>query len=145
MKRHDGELMLLTGHLLRLASNRAQTAFGIRFNDLDISALQFSVLTIVAREPGISHRELSDSVAASRTVMTTLLKPMLVSGTLTRKGSAKDPKQIGYYLTGRGEEKFEACKNRIGEAEGALLENLDDAETEELNRLLAKLIDEGPS
>lgn len=136
----------LAGHLLRLASNQAQLIFREHFKAFDVSSLQYCAFAVISGRPGIFHGELAGQLGTSKTVVTTLLKPMLEAGDVVTSKGQPDLRQTGYLLSPEGQRKFERLKTEIAKTETDLLAVLSPQEAAELMALLKKLarVDDPP-
>ncbi len=136
----------LAGHLLRLASNQAQLVFREHFKALNVSSLQYCAFAVISGQPGIFHGDLAGQLGTSKTVVTTLLKPLLEAGDVVTCKSRPDLRQTGYSLSPEGQRKFERLKIEIAKAESDLLGVLSPQEAFELMSLLKKVarVDEEP-
>ena len=70
-----GLLNELVGHLLRHAFLRGHQVFGDVFAGEALTPLQFMVLELVDRNPGIPHRDVAAAMSSAPSVLTTALKP----------------------------------------------------------------------
>ena len=134
-----GLLNELVGHLLRHAFLRGHQVFGEVFAGEALTPLQFMVLELVDRNPGITHRDVAAAMSSAPSVLTTALKPLVTARTLEQVRVAGDGRRVAYRLTREGRERFRAVRPRIGEAERRLLGNLDDAEAEALRGFLRRI------
>ena len=136
----------LAGHLLRLASNQAQLVFREHFKTLNVSSLQYCAFAVISGRPGIFHGDLAGQLGTSKTVVTTLLKPLLEAGDVVTYKSRPDLRQTGYSLSPEGQRKFERLKVEITKTESDLLGMLSPQEASELMSLLKKVarVDEAP-
>lgn len=130
----------LVGHLLRHAFLRGHQAFARAFADEEITPLQFMVLELVDRNPGVGHREVARAMSCSPSVLTTALKPVVGSGVLYQARAAGDRRKVGYTLSAAGKARFASLRQRIGGAEEILLDGLSEGERNELRRALRHII-----
>ncbi|MCY6381103.1 MarR family winged helix-turn-helix transcriptional regulator [Hoeflea prorocentri] len=136
-----GMLHDLVGHLLRHAFNRGQATFAEVFDGDGITSLQFMILELISRNPGISHSRISRGVGAAPSVVTTTLKPLLVDGTIAVTPSTRDRRVICYHMTESGELWFKGLRPKIEACEDLFARGLNPDERQELLRLLRILSD----
>lgn len=134
-----GLLNELVGHLLRHAFLRGHQVFGEVFAGEALTPLQFMVLELVDRNPGITHRDAAAAMSCSPSVLTTALKPLVTAGLLEQVRVAEDGRRVAYRLSSEGRERFRAIRPRIAEAEQLLLASLNDAEAEALRAFLRRI------
>lgn len=130
----------LVGHLLRHAFLRGHQAFARAFADEEITPLQFMVLELVDRNPGIGHQEVARAMSCSPSVLTTALKPVVGAGVLCQSRAVGDRRKVGYTLSAAGKARFARLRQRIGGAEAILLDGLSERERDELRRVLRHII-----
>ena len=112
-----GFIVVKTG---RLIENRLKTNF--EKEKISVTPQQWSVLTVLWNEDGISQQVLADSFAKDKTSMTRLLNNMEKNGLIIRKQGNKDKRNKKIYLT----EKSKALKlDSIKVAEKTLVDALE--------------------
>ncbi len=107
-------------------------AFGLRIVD-------FSILSVISHNPGITSRQLCDTLS--------LLPPNLVGkigalekrGVLVRKPHPQDGRALGLHLTAEGESLMRAAEDTVAGLEAAATTALSASERRTLIRLLQKL------
>ncbi|MDA4844189.1 MarR family winged helix-turn-helix transcriptional regulator [Hoeflea poritis] len=131
-----GLLHELLGHLLRHAFNRGQAVFADVFADDDITPLQFMILELVARNPGVNHSAICAAMGTAASVVTTTLKPLLAAGTIIGEPSPEDRRVICYRLSPEGERWFAGLRPKITDCEDRFARSLT---TEQRKDLIASL------
>ncbi|WP_067337081.1 MarR family winged helix-turn-helix transcriptional regulator [Stappia indica] len=134
-----GLLNELVGHLLRHAFLRGHQVFGEVFAGEALTPLQFMVLELVDRNPGITHRDVAAAMSSAPSVLTTALKPLVTAGLLEQVRVAEDGRRVAYRLSSDGLQRFRAMRPRIAEAERLLLAGFDEAEAETLRTFLRRI------
>lgn len=129
----------LVGHLLRHAFLRGHQVFAGVFDGDGITPLQFMVLELVDKNPGVTHREVAAAMSCAPSVLTTALKPLIASGALLRETVAADGRRTAYRLSDAGRSRFHDLRPKISLAEGELLAGLDDAERDSLRDMLRRI------
>ena len=119
-----GLLHDLLGHLLRHAFNRGQAVFAEVFKGVEITSLQFMMVELIARNEGVTHRQLCRSMGTAASVVTTSLKPLIAAGRLTAQPLASDRRMVSYRLTPAGLRWFEMLRSRIRACEDRFAESL---------------------
>ncbi|MBA5775955.1 winged helix-turn-helix transcriptional regulator [Stappia sp. F7233] len=134
-----GILNDLVGHLLRHAFLRGQQVFAAVFDGDGVTPLQFMVLELVSRNPGITHRAAAGAVGAAPSVLTTAMKPLIDEELVTRVLVPGDGRKVGYALSESGMERFAAIREKIRLAEARLTAPLGQGGRAELRAMLKKL------
>lgn len=138
-----GLLNRLVGHLLRHAFLRGHQAFAEAFSGESLTPLQFMVLELVDRNPGVTHRDVAAAMSTAPSVLTTALKPLVAGRLLEQVGVTGDGRRVAYRLSLEGRTYFHALRPRIDAAERLLLAGLDDTEAETLRRFLRRMTGRG--
>ncbi len=90
------------GYLLR----RAQIAVFQRFFDLfaklDIRPAQYSILTVIERNPGLSQTRLADALGIKKTNLVAIIDALEERGLARRESIANDRRSHALYLTPKG-------------------------------------------
>lgn len=129
----------LVGHLLRHAFLRGHQVFAGVFDGDGITPLQFMVLELVDRNPGVTHREVAGAMSCAPSVLTTALKPLVASGALLREAVAGDGRRAAYRLSADGRSWFHGLRPKISRAERQLLDGLADQERASLRVMLRRI------
>lgn len=136
-----GLLHDLLGHLLRHAFNRGQAVFSDVFAAERITPLQFMMTELIARNPGVTHSQISRSMGTSASVVTTALKPLIASGRIARAAAGTDRRRMCYRLTPAGGRWFAALRPKIRQCEDLFARPLTPAQRTQLAEMLRLLSD----
>lgn len=134
----NGLLHDLLGHLLRHAFNRGQTVFTQVFAEEHITPLQFMMAELIARNPGVTHSQISDAMGTSASVVTTSLKPLIAAGNVAR-AAGTDRRRMCYRLTPTGGQWFAALRPKIQQCEDLFARPLTMAQRNQLAEMLRLL------
>lgn len=99
------DLGLLTeavGFLLKRAQMAVFNDFNRTFADADIRPAQFSVLTVIGRNPGLKQSQVSGALSIKRTNFVPLLDSLEERGLVKRKLAAADRRSHALHLTAKG-------------------------------------------
>ncbi|MEM9797678.1 MAG: MarR family winged helix-turn-helix transcriptional regulator [Pseudomonadota bacterium] len=129
-----GILHDLIGHLLRLAYNRATLSFAQEVGR-DLTPLQFMILELLSRNPGIRHSRLAEGLDCSASVLTTALKGLIASGRVEAMPGT-DQRHRTYRITGAGAADFDTLRHRIDASEARLTNGLSEADRARLRAIL---------
>ncbi|MGF1594463.1 MAG: MarR family winged helix-turn-helix transcriptional regulator [Kiloniellaceae bacterium] len=127
------------GHLFRRCHLRSQQAFTRVFGGYGVTPLQYGILELVSRNPGITHRELAEAMVTAPSVVTTAMKALHRDGLLDLTPLSGDARHRHYRLSKAGENLFVLVQERIFDAEELLVGPLTPAERRSLKRLLRRL------
>jgi DNA-binding MarR family transcriptional regulator len=149
MSDHAPEPLDYSGFLIR----RAQQAHVAAWQDhvsSQISSVQFGVLAVLFRRPGLSQRDLCDELDLDRSTIAELLGRLERHGLVDRSRHAADRRRNTLRLTARGAAELERLRPRVDRVEHVLTDALSAAERSELRRLLGIVLasaraDEVPS
>ena len=97
-----GPLPDLIGYVLRRAQLVVFQDFFATFAPFDISPAQFSVLTVIERNPGLTQSQVSAALGIKRTNFVGLLNELETRGLAERRQVAGDKRSYALYLTPEG-------------------------------------------
>jgi DNA-binding MarR family transcriptional regulator len=97
-----GPLPELIGYVLRRAQLVVFQDFFNAFAPFDISPAQFSVLTVIERNPGLTQSQVAAALGIKRTNFVGLLDELERRGLAERRQSARDKRSYALNLTGEG-------------------------------------------
>ncbi len=135
----SGILHDLLGHLLRHAFNRGQAVFSEVFEDDGVTPLQFMILELISKNPGIAHSRICTAMGTAASVVTTTMKPLLAAGTVVGRASETDRRVTRYRLSQRGEKWFADLRPKIADCEDRFARSLTDRQRAELIASLKRL------
>jgi DNA-binding MarR family transcriptional regulator len=134
-----GPLGDTVGFLLRLAQLRAFDAFRERFADMDLTPGAFSVLVLIARNPGVRQGAVAERLMIKRAHMTKLVRAMEEAGLILRLIPDHDRRSVELTLTDAGQAYLEEFAPEVFAAETEA-GGLTPAEAADFVRLLRKYI-----
>jgi DNA-binding MarR family transcriptional regulator len=97
-----GPLPELIGYVLRRAQLVVFQDFFAAFAPFDISPAQFSVLTVIERNPGLTQSQVAAALGIKRTNFVGLLDELERRGVAERRQAARDKRSYALYLTAEG-------------------------------------------
>ena len=139
----EPEPLNYTGFLVRRAQQR-HVAVWQREVSRSISSVQFGVLTVLARRPGASQRELGDELDLDRSTIADLVARLQHRGLLRRERDGTDRRRNAVELSDAGHAELERLRPRVDRVEDALTGRLETEERRELRRLLWRLLADDP-
>jgi DNA-binding MarR family transcriptional regulator len=111
-----GELNERIGYLLRRAQLAVFSDFFQTFSDFGISPAQYSILTVIGRNPGLSQTEVADALGIKKTNFVAVIKELEKRGTVLRTAMPMDKRSFALTLTPSG-------RSLLGKLHGAALEH----------------------
>src|SRR3954466_667456 len=97
-----GPLPELIGYVLRRAQLAVFQDFFAAFAPFDIRPAQFSVLTIIERNPGLTQTKVAEALGIKRTNFVGMLDELETRGLAERRQTARDKRSYALYLTADG-------------------------------------------
>jgi DNA-binding MarR family transcriptional regulator len=97
-----GPLPELTGYVLRRAQLAVFQDFFAAFAPFDIRPAQFSVLTVIERNPGLTQSQVAEALGIKRTNFVGMLDELERRGLAERRQTARDKRSYALYLTADG-------------------------------------------
>jgi DNA-binding MarR family transcriptional regulator len=97
-----GPLPDLIGYVLRRAQLVTFQDFFAAFAPFDIRPAQFSVLTVIERNPGLTQSQVAEALGIKRTNFVGLLDALEARGLTERRPAARDKRSYALYLTAEG-------------------------------------------
>ena len=135
-----GPLGDTVGFLLRLAQLRAFEAFRGRFAEVGLHPGSFSVLVLIARNPGVRQGVVAERLMIKRAHMTKLVRAMEEAGLILRLVPDHDRRAVELRLTEAGAAYLDEFAPEVFAAEKDAAGALTEAEAAELVRLLRKYL-----
>ena len=105
----------------------------------ELTPRQFRLLGLLHERGPVGQRELGSVMEIDPSILVTLLNPLEAAGLLSRRRDTVDRRRHLVTLTARGERRLAAALSAQREAEQELFAGLDDAQREQLHRLLITL------
>jgi len=137
MARLDGTV----GFLLKRAQIAVSRQIHEVFAEFDITAVQFSVLTVVADNAGIAQGELAAALEVERPRMVPVLDKLENRGLTVRRQDAQDGRSRRIHLTDEGAALLTELRRRFGRLEKRLTSALGGQERDRLLAALQVLIE----
>jgi len=97
-----GPLPDLIGYVLRRAQLAVFQDFFGAFAPFDVRPAQFSVLTVIERNPGLTQSQVAEALGIKRTNFVGMLDALEARGLTERRPGARDKRSYALYLTAEG-------------------------------------------
>lgn len=134
-----GQLPGLVGYRLRRAQLAAFRNFSRRFEPFGIRPTQLGVLTIVARNPGLTQSRVGAALGIKRANLVPLLNELEERGLVARERASFDRRSHALHLTEAGEALFRDLLAREAEHEAEITALIGETGRRRLVELLAKV------
>lgn len=134
-----GHLDGLVGYRLRRAQLAAFRNFSRRFEDVDIRPTQMGVLTVVARNPGLTQSRVGLALGIKRANLVPLLNGLEDRGLVARARASSDRRSHALHLTAAGEALFADLLRREATHEAEITALIGETGRRRLVELLAKV------
>lgn len=132
-------LLSLVGYNCRRAYLAIMPLFHERMSELDLRAVDFSVLSLLLANPNITQKRLSGAINVSPPNLAILLDRLELRGLLVRQRNPLDKRSQTLVLTREGARMAAHAEQRVGALEAEATAALSDAERAQLLKLLQKL------
>lgn len=129
----------LLGYNARRASLSLVGVFMECMERFDLKIVEFSVLSLVGSNPGITSRQLCQQLAVLPPNMVGMIDALGKRGFVERRPHPRDGRATGLYLSAAGRELVEAAEPELKSREAQSIAHLSDAEQMQLMDLLQKL------
>lgn len=136
-----GELPLLSGYMLRRAQFAAFNDFLRYFDDLGVRPVQYAVLTVIDRNPGLKQSQVSEALGIKRANLVAILDAMERRGLARREAVATDRRSYALRLTDKGIALMKELRARSESHERRLAATIGEGGRQELLRLLHGVIE----
>lgn len=135
-----GPLPDLIGFMLRRAQIAVfQEVFRL-FSQVDIRPAQFSVLTVIERNPGLTQSQVSAALGIKRTNFVALLDSLEHRGLATRRPAKNDRRSHALHLTENGRAVMRKLRQLVDIEERRLIARIGESGRVQLIDLLHRLI-----
>lgn len=134
-----GPLPELLGYALRRSQIAVFQDFIRSMGETEIRPAQYSILTVIARNPGLKQAEVSDSLGIERARLVLVLNELEQRGLAKRVVSTTDRRSHALFLTEAGETMLVELNRRVAEHEARLVARLGQAGRRQLLDLLSKI------
>ncbi len=135
----QSRLIHLVGYAAHRATAELRKTFTRSFGPLDLRAVEFSILVLVASNPQVNQKQLGQSLAMSAPNMAITLDRMVERGWVERTRSTEDRRSQLIQLTAAGAELVERAERVAWTMEQDTLRDLTAAERLMLIELLLKV------
>ena len=132
-------LETLLGYNARRVSLKVIELFNIRMAAYGVSPVDFSVLSLIIHNPGITSRQLCGALSLLPPNLVGKISTMEKRKLLARRPHPDDGRAIGLYLTSEGEALMLAAEHTASELEKEAASRLSTVEKKTLLRLLQKI------
>jgi DNA-binding MarR family transcriptional regulator len=134
-----GFLQSLVGYNTRRATLVIMAVFSQRMAPFDLKPVEFSILSLIRHNPGITSRQLCGALKVQAPNLVGILKGLQGHGWMQRQPHPSDGRSLGLHLTPPGEDMMVRAEQTVQDLELAASSRLTDAERDTLNRLLQKI------
>ena len=135
----QSRLMHLVGYAASRASIELKKVFARHLGPLDLKAVEFSILVLVAHNDEVNQKQLGQALDVSPPNMAVTLDRMVERGWVERVRSEKDRRAMIIHLTKKGRELVARAEKTAATMEEDALRRLSSAERALLLELLFKV------
>ena len=136
-----GSLPELIGYVLRRAQLAVFQDFFAAFAPFDIRPAQFSVLTIIERNPGLTQTKVAEALGIKRTNFVGMLDELERRGLAERRQTARDKRSYALYLTSEGTGLMRKLKPVLKAHESRMIARVGEDGRDRLVELLHEIAD----
>lgn len=137
-----GPLATLIGYRIRRAYGRVFQSFNDLFAPLNMAFGQYSVLMLIALNPGLSQMTLADVGRIDRSTIVPIIDRFVRMGWVRRTRLRQDRRRYSLRVTPTGQAVLDEARPLIATHEEQLVRSLSSAERVQLLELLAQVSDE---
>jgi DNA-binding MarR family transcriptional regulator len=112
------------GYLLRRAQLAVFKDFFVTFERLDISPVQYSILTVIQQNPGLSQSQVAEALGIKRTNFVAMLDTLEGRDLARRAATERDRRSYALFLTADGEALMRKLRMLASEHEQRLIDRL---------------------
>jgi DNA-binding MarR family transcriptional regulator len=112
------------GYLLRRAQLAVFQDFFAAFATLDISPVQYSILTVIQQNPGLSQSQVSEALGIKRTNFVAMLDTLEARHLARRTATERDRRTYALHLTADGQALMRKLRVLASEHEQRLIDRL---------------------
>lgn len=131
------------GYLLRRTQLAIFDDFIRTFSVIGLRPAQFSVLSIVEKNPGLKQSEIAAALGIQRTNFVAMMDELEERGLAVREASPSDRRSYAVALTPEGRTAMKRAHALLEDHENRMAARLSESERAELMRLLRLLLPEG--
>lgn len=132
-------LETLMGYNARRAALKAIGLFSQRLVDFDITPVDFSVLSLIGHNPGITSRQLCSALNILPPNLVGKISELEQRGLVGRRPHPQDRRAVGLHLSAEGEQFMVQAEQVASQLEADVTSGLSAAEKKTLLRLLQKV------
>jgi DNA-binding MarR family transcriptional regulator len=132
-------LETLLGYNTRRASLTIISRFIERMAEFDLRPVDFSVLSLIGHNPGITSRELCNALSILPPNMVGFLKAFEKRDLIDRTPHPTDGRAVGLSLTAKGQQLMQKAELAAIQSDSSAAHQLSAAEQKTLMRLLQKI------
>jgi DNA-binding MarR family transcriptional regulator len=136
-----GPLPELIGYVLRRAQLVVFQDFFNSFAPFDIRPAQFSVLTVIERNPGLTQSQVAAALGIKRTNFVGMLDALEKRGFAERRPGARDKRSYALYLTAEGTALMRKLKPVLKAHESRMIDLVGEEGRDRLVELLHEIAD----
>jgi DNA-binding MarR family transcriptional regulator len=129
----------LLGYNARRASLLIMGRFFERMSEFELSPADFSILTLIRYNPGVTSRQLCTELAIQPPNMVNVLKEFEQRGLVLRSPHPTDGRALGLSLTEEGEKMIKRAEKIAEDSDQSATSKLTPDEQRTLNKLLKKI------
>jgi DNA-binding MarR family transcriptional regulator len=130
----------MTGYVVRRAQMWMIQDFRRVLKDLDVTPAQFSVLCVIAANPGLSQVRVAQALGIERARLVQMIDSLEAAGRVTRSRSATDRRSHELHLTTAGTALLEGAQELVEVHERNVVARIGARDKEELLRILAPFV-----
>ena len=144
IERPDGDIALgllptYVGYNLRRAQAASFRHLEHLARDLNLTPGQFSLLSLLACNPGISQKAVSQVTGVDTSTMSPALESLARRGLVIRARAVHDRRSYALSLSPAGEETLSAMRRKVERQEQVMAKALDPGEREHLLTMLERI------
>jgi len=136
-----GPLPELIGYVLRRAQLAVFQDFFAAFAPFDVRPAQFSVLTTIERNPGLTQSQVAEALGIKRTNFVGMLDTLEKRGLAERRQTARDKRSYALYLTAEGAALMRRLKPVLKAHESRMIAKVGEDGRDRLVALLHEIAD----
>jgi len=140
-----GALPDLIGYVLRRAQLEVFQDFFSAFAPFDIRPAQYSVLTVIERNPGLTQSQVAEALGIKRTNFVGMLDALEARKLAERRQTAGDKRSYALYLTADGTALMRKLKPVLKTHETRMIAKIGEDGRDQLIALLNQLADDPPA
>ncbi len=133
---HDRDVTLL--YLIKQVELAVRQALDDVVATAELTALQYTALTVLERHPGITSAELARNSFVRAQSMAEMVSYLLERGLVTRERDERNRKQYLLSLTPDGQRVLDGLYDAVADIEASMLEGFDAGQTEILRTYLVR-------